>query len=87
MLCLFALAPFVLAGLQPAKHAFGFDQQALAEANYVTQPQDHFDSKNKQYWQQAYYTNADYWDKSSSSPVFVYIGGEVLKVVVVVVLL
>lgn len=44
---------------------------------YFTQKQDHFDEKNKNEWQQAYYVNATFWEGAESgAPVFLCVGGE-----------
>eukprot|EP00933_Yihiella_yeosuensis_P012820 TRINITY_DN12202_c0_g1_i1.p1 TRINITY_DN12202_c0_g1~~TRINITY_DN12202_c0_g1_i1.p1 ORF type:complete len:545 (-),score=91.79 TRINITY_DN12202_c0_g1_i1:178-1704(-) len=56
---------------------WGWSSEAAKEAKYFSQRQDHFDSDNKNTWQQAYYVNADFWSGSSSdAPVFLYVGGE-----------
>jgi hypothetical protein len=46
------------------------------KAQYVAQSQDHFDTKNKNTWNQAYYVNDTFWVAGSDAPVFLCVGGE-----------
>lgn len=43
---------------------------------YVSQRQDHFDDRNDNHWQQAYYVNDTFWTPGSSAPIFLCVGGE-----------
>lgn len=48
----------------------------LPAPRFVTQPQDHFDSSNKNLWQQAYYVNDTFFVPGGDAPVFLCVGGE-----------
>ena len=42
----------------------------------ITQPLDHFDRLNNATYEQTYWVNEQYWNGTSDSPVFLYLGGE-----------
>ena len=65
------LAPLASALMGPQS----FDAHTRASARFFDQQQDHFDNKNTNTWQQAYYCNDTFY--KPGGPVFIYVGGEV----------
>lgn len=51
-------------------------ESAYPKAEYVTQPQTHFDESNGETWEQAFYVNDTFWTPGSDAPVFLCCGGE-----------
>ena len=55
-----------------SEDAAGWD----AAAKTITQPLDHFDPLSPSSWQMRYWVDATHWDGSTSTPVFLSMGGE-----------